>query len=110
MFALNNPISFEQVVDKWKPELNHYHPNVPILLCGSKLDTRTSMYFSESFRGDEIVMVSREEGEYMAKKMGCIGYVEVSAKKKIGVNEVFDAALRCVGVDVNVPKKECVCS
>ena len=43
-FALNSRTSFENVRDKWLPEIQHHtqgnNPPTPIILVGTKLDLR----------------------------------------------------------------------
>jgi hypothetical protein len=42
-------------------------------------------------------VISYEEGAFMAKTCGCIGYVENSALTMEGLKETFNAAIRCAG-------------
>jgi hypothetical protein len=42
-------------------------------------------------------VVSYEEGEFMAKTCGCIGYVENSALTQEGITKTFNSAIRCAG-------------
>lgn len=111
-FSISDPVSFENVVNKWLPEVRSHCPNVPIVLVGTKIDLRDDQDMIKKLRDKGTVMITREEGEFMAKKMGCMGYVEVSAKNDVGVKDAFSAAAKCIGVDINaVPqKKECICS
>ena len=37
---MDEPDSFNNVAEKWHPELAHYCPNVPIVLAGTKIDLR----------------------------------------------------------------------
>ena len=39
-FSVVNPTSFNNVMEKWHPEVTHYCPNVPIVLAGTKTDLR----------------------------------------------------------------------
>ena len=39
-FSVVDPASFDNVGEKWQPELAHYCPNVPIVLVGTKVDMR----------------------------------------------------------------------
>ncbi len=40
-FSLISRASFENVKQKWYPELKHHCPNVPMILVGTKLDLRS---------------------------------------------------------------------
>jgi Ras-related C3 botulinum toxin substrate 1 len=48
-FAIDNRISFENVRNKWYPELQHHAQGVPIVLVGTKLES------CESGRGADFV-------------------------------------------------------
>ena len=37
---MDNPASFNNVLEKWHPEVMHYCPDVPIILAGTKIDLR----------------------------------------------------------------------
>ena len=39
-FALNNPDSFDNILEKWTPEVKHYCPHIPVILVGCKRDLR----------------------------------------------------------------------
>ena len=40
IFSLDSPESFENVSERWMPEIAHHCPNTPYLLVGTKLDLR----------------------------------------------------------------------
>ncbi|MEE6519887.1 hypothetical protein FKM82_017652 [Ascaphus truei] len=39
-FSIDNPDSFENITEKWTPEVKHFCSNVPIILVGNKKDLR----------------------------------------------------------------------
>ena len=39
-FSVADSNSFDNVLEKWHPEVNHYCPRVPIVLVGTKVDVR----------------------------------------------------------------------
>ncbi|KAF7360433.1 Cell division control [Mycena venus] len=62
------PFSFENIRDKWVPEVRHYCPDVPFLIVATQIDLR-------------------DDSEGAAK------YVECSAQTQAGLNNVFDEAI-----------------
>ena len=77
--SLANPVSFENITDKWVPELRHYSPDVPIVIVGTKMDLERK--------------VEKRKGEEIAKKIGGF-YLECSSLTGEGLKEVFDTAVK----------------
>jgi len=82
-FSVVNKTSYQNVMDKWYPELQHYGASVPILLVGTKSDLREK----------STDCVTEKEAQDLVHKIKAIGYQECSAKTKTGVKEVMDAAI-----------------
>lgn len=40
-FAVSSPSSYENIRNKWYPEIKHHAPGVPFILVGTKTDHRT---------------------------------------------------------------------
>jgi len=92
-FSITSPNSFTNIEQKWKPELAHHAAGVPFLIVGTKSD----------LRDDEAqVAALKEKGKYKsfdelqdsAKAMGAEKYLECSALKQTGLQQVFDEAIR----------------
>ncbi|XP_050409006.1 ras-like GTP-binding protein Rho1 [Patella vulgata] len=86
-FSLDNEASFYNVSEKWKPEVSHYIPRVPIILVGTKKDLRTKS-------NSVAEQVTYEKGLEMKEKIQAHEYLECSSKTRGGVKEVFEAATR----------------
>jgi len=86
-FALNSTTSYQNVKTKWYPEIQRFAPEVPIVLIGTKSDTR-----DESVEGVE--MVPPQMGKQLKEDIGACAYFECSAREKLGLVEVFEAAAR----------------
>lgn len=84
-FAVGNKASFENVAEKWAPELRRYCPGVPILLVGTQMDRR------EELPNERVV--SAEQAQKTARDLRAGRYVECSAKTREGLNEVFAEAI-----------------
>lgn len=88
-----NPSSFE-VNSRWAPEVFHKCPDVPFLLCGTKIDLREDPDTMEKFTSKNIVPISEEQGAKIAKEAGAAGYVECSALTQSGLRRVLEEAAR----------------
>ena len=86
-FSLTDPISLQNVRDKWKKELEHHIPTVPLILVGTKLDMRKP---EEEKQGTH---VSKKQGEAMSREIDAQAYLECSALTQEGVKEIFEEAI-----------------
>ncbi|KAK6177772.1 hypothetical protein SNE40_015807 [Patella caerulea] len=91
-FSIDNPVSLENISEKWKPEIQHFCPNVPIILVGNKKDLRYDPVTCKEL--PMLKPVSTDEGRTMAEKINAYSYLECSARTKEGVREVFETATR----------------
>ncbi|XP_067615039.1 ras-like GTP-binding protein RhoL [Eurosta solidaginis] len=98
-YSISSRTSFENIKSKWWPEIRHFSNNVPVVLIGTKLDLRVPN--SEKF-------VTTSEGRRLRKEIHAHSLVECSAKKKIGLNQVFEEAVRAVEKKPNSKPKQCV--
>ncbi|KAG2388688.1 hypothetical protein C9374_000127 [Naegleria lovaniensis] len=104
-FDLVNSSSFQNVTNIWLKELNTHAPNVPILLCGTKLDLRTTRNEKDSHESlkyfihsqfSKYGIVTFDEGVELSKKItNCVGYAETSAKSGQGVKSCIKTAISC---------------
>jgi Ras family protein A len=93
-FAIDNPDSFENITEKWLPEVNHFCPNVPVVLVGTKKDLRADPDRLEDLSRRKLKPVTTEEAKVMADRIRAVGYMECSAKTREGVREIFEGAAR----------------
>ena len=89
-FAVTSPASFENVKEKWFPEVHHHCPGVPCLIVGTQVDLRKDPNVVDKLAKQKMQPVQREEGESMAKKLGAVKYVECSALTQYKLKDVFD--------------------
>ena len=91
-FSLVELNSLENIINKWKSEINNYCPGVPLILCGTKSDLRDNWNnIPNDQKPTGAKPISREEGEKVAKQLNT-KYVECSALEAKGIKEVFEAA------------------
>lgn len=93
-FSVVSPASFENVKEKWFPEVHHHCPGVPCLIVGTQVDLRDS----EGDRNKTLEKlattrqrpITTEQGERLARELGAVKYVECSALTQRGLKNVFD--------------------
>ncbi|KAH9720087.1 Rac-like GTP-binding protein 3 [Citrus sinensis] len=100
-FSLVSRASYENVLKKWIPELQHYSPGVPVVLVGTKLDLREDKHYLADHPG--LVPVTTAQGEELRKQIGAAYYIECSSKTQQNVKAVFDAAIKVV---IKPPQKQ----
>ncbi|XP_075441154.1 transforming protein RhoA-like [Ascaphus truei] len=107
-FSIDNPDSFENITEKWTPEVKHFCPNVPIILVGNKKDLRNDEHTRKELTKMKQEPVKPEKGRDMANRIGAFGYMECSAKMNDGVRDVFEMATR-VALQPRRGKKKSTC-
>lgn len=89
-FSVTSPASFENVREKWFPEVHHHCPGVPCLIVGTQTDLRDDPSVREKLGKQKMSPVRKEDGEKMAKELGAVRYVECSALTQYKLKDVFD--------------------
>jgi len=95
-FSVDSRVSFENLKTKWLEEIQHFAPNVPFIIVGTKFDLRKEGGGGGSF-------VTPEEGEKAKSELKATRYIECSAKHPelngYGLKSVFDEAITTVLLD-----------
>jgi len=89
-FSVTSPASFENVREKWFPEVHHHCPGVPCLIVGTQTDLRDDPAVKEKLAKQKMQPVTKEAGERMARELGAVKYVECSALTQFRLKDVFD--------------------
>lgn len=89
-FSVTSPASFENVREKWLPEVRHHCPGVPCLIVGTQTDLRDDPSVRDKLSKQKMQPVQKSDGERMAKELGAVKYVECSALTQYKLKEVFD--------------------
>ncbi|KAJ3050621.1 Rho GTPase [Rhizophlyctis rosea] len=92
-FSVVSPASFENVKEKWFPEVRHHCPGVPCLIVGTQNDLRDDATAIEKLAKNRQKPVTSESGERLAKELGAVKYLECSALTQKGLKNVFDEAI-----------------
>jgi hypothetical protein len=89
-FSVTSPASFENVREKWFPEVHHHCPGVPCLIVGTQTDLRDDPGVREKLARQKMQPIRKEDGDRMAKELGAVKYVECSALTQYKLKDVFD--------------------
>lgn len=106
-FSVTSPASFENVKEKWFPEVHHHCPGVPCLIVGTQVDLRDDAAVCEKLAKQKQRPVQHDAGEKLARELGAVKYVECSALTQKGLKNVFDEAI-VAALEPPVVKKKCV--
>ncbi|MCJ1434970.1 Rho GTPase [Xylographa pallens] len=89
-FSVTSPASFENVREKWFPEVHHHCPGVPCLIVGTQVDLRDDPSVREKLAKQRMSPVTKADGEKMARELNAVKYVECSALTQYKLKDVFD--------------------
>jgi Ras-related C3 botulinum toxin substrate 1 len=88
--------SFDNVLSKWLPEIRQTCPKSNIQLVGTKNDLRDNQEILDLVNNGEIKIITQEQAEDMAKRIGATKYIECSSLTQFGLQAVFEDAIRGV--------------
>ena len=92
-FSVISPPSFENVKEKWFPEVHHHCPGVPCLIVGTQVDLRDDKVIIEKLQRQRLRPITQEQGNRLARDLRAVKYVECSALTQRGLKNVFDEAI-----------------
>ncbi|KAK3380253.1 cell division control protein [Lasiosphaeria ovina] len=104
-FSITSQASFDNVKDKWFPEVHHHCPGVPCLIVGTQVDLRDDEQALAKLSKTKGRMIRKEDGEAMARQLGAVKYVECSALTQYKLKDVFDEAI-VAALEPPAPKKK----
>ncbi|PRP74726.1 Rho GTPase, partial [Planoprotostelium fungivorum] len=90
-FSTVNQSSYDAIREKWAPEVQHYIPNIPHILIGTKIDLREEK--TPDPNSGLFEPLTAENGAAMAKEIGATKYMEICSKNGQGIEEVFNEAV-----------------
>uniref|UniRef100_A0A2K5HL35 Cell division control protein 42 homolog n=1 Tax=Colobus angolensis palliatus TaxID=336983 RepID=A0A2K5HL35_COLAP len=92
-FSVVSPPSFENVKEKWVPEITHHCPKPPFLLAGTQTNLRDDPSIIENLSKNKQKPITPETAEKLAHDLKAVRYVECSALTQKGLKNVFDEAI-----------------
>jgi cell division control protein 42 len=107
-FSVVVPSSYENVRDKWVPEIAHHCAKTPFLLVGTQLDLRDDPQQLEKMSKNKQKPVQTQDGDKMAKELKAVKYLECSALTQKNLKSVFDEAiLAALNPSTDEKKRRC---
>jgi GTPase SAR1 family protein len=91
-FAIDKPLSYLNVINKWVPEIERKVKNPLKILIGTDCDLRVVRFD----------LISRSEGQELAKLMDFTLYMEISSRINDTLKDMFENMLKAAFL---VPKK-----
>uniref|UniRef100_H2YWY9 Uncharacterized protein n=1 Tax=Ciona savignyi TaxID=51511 RepID=H2YWY9_CIOSA len=95
-FSVVSPSSYSSISSKWLPEVKHHSPRTPFILVGTKQDLREDKDTLDKLSSTSSAPISYEKGLALANQIGAVKYIECSALKKSGIDNVFHEAINAV--------------
>lgn len=92
-FSVIKHESFENVSEKWIPEIRRHMPDAPILLVGTQSDLREDTKTMEQMQKKSRRPVPAVAANKKAADLKLVKFLECSALKHIGLKDVFDEAI-----------------
>ncbi|XP_008821093.1 rho-related GTP-binding protein RhoD [Nannospalax galili] len=93
-FDVTSPNSFDNVCNRWYPEVTHFCKRVPIIVVGCKTDLRKDKVLVNKLRRNGLEPVTYHMGQDMARSVGAVAYLECSARLQDNVQAVFQEAAK----------------
>jgi Ras-related C3 botulinum toxin substrate 1 len=105
-FSVISRSSYNNISEKWIPELNHYCPNTPKVLVGTKIDLRDNREVIARLSERGHSPLTFEDGVRLAREIGAVKYVECSSLTQRGLKECFDTLARTAVNGLKPPTKD----
>ena len=113
-FSIVAPASFENVREKWFPEVyivdqvRHHCPGVACIIVGTQMDLRDEPAMVEKLAKNRQKPITTESGERLARELQAVKYLECSALTQQGLKNVFDEAIIAALEPPKGVKKKCL--
>jgi len=104
-FSVASAASFENVREKWHPEVIHHCPMVACLIVGTQVDLRITDKDNSRPQKQQASYIQEAEGIQLAKELGATKYIECSALTQYKLKDVFDEAILAALEPVKKPRQ-----
>ncbi|GMM28547.1 Rho family GTPase [Martiniozyma asiatica (nom. inval.)] len=107
-FSVVVPSSFDNVKEKWFPEISHHAPQTPCIIVGTQIDLRNDPTALANLSRQHQRPISAQQGERLARDLKAVKYAECSALTQVGLKSLFDDAIVAALEPAVIPKsKKC---
>jgi len=104
-YSVISPASFENVKNKWYPEIQHHAPGVPIILVGTKEDLRNDPGTISALASKGVAPITDKQATDTATQIKAVKHMACSALTQQGLKNVFDESIRAALNKISKPKK-----
>lgn len=108
-YSVDSPSSYDNVKERWVPEVEQFCPRVPVILVALKKDLRDDDNVIKDLQESGQSPVTVAQGNKLASETGAADFLECSALKRDGVQEVFEAAVR-EAIACRRGRSDCCCT
>ncbi|KAF1392990.1 hypothetical protein EPR50_G00005910 [Perca flavescens] len=92
-FSVVSPASFQNVPEKWVPEIRRHAPFAPLVLVGTQCDLREDVKVLIDLAKYRERPVDAADARDCAVEIGAVAYMECSSLTQKNLKEVFDTAI-----------------
>lgn len=92
-FSVVSPASFQNVPEKWVPEIRTFAPHAPLVLVGTQCDLREDVKVLIGLAKYRERPVDQAEAKDCVREIGAVTYIECSSLTQKNLKEVFDTAI-----------------
>lgn len=92
-FSVVSPASFQNIPEKWVPEIRRHAPLAPFVLVGTQCDLREDVKVLIDLAKYREQPVDPAEAKDCATDIGAVTYIECSSLTQKNLKEVFDTAI-----------------
>ncbi|CAG5854268.1 unnamed protein product [Menidia menidia] len=92
-FSVVSPASFQNVPEKWVPEIRKHAPFAPLVLVGTQCDLREDVKVLIDLAKYRERPVDPGDAQDCAMEIGAVAYMECSSLTQKNLKEVFDTAI-----------------
>ncbi|XP_072319629.1 cell division control protein 42 homolog [Eucyclogobius newberryi] len=92
-YSVVRPCSFQNLTQRWLPDIRLHCPGAPLVLVGTQVDLREDVQVLIQLAQNRQRPVGSDEGRRLAQELGAAGFCECSALTQKDLKDTFDTAI-----------------